>query len=245
LSVLRELQRLLPHERFVFVADQRHVPYGEKTAAELRRYTAAITRFLLSHRCKIVVVACNTGTVYAIKHLRATFPVPFVGTVPAIKPAAARSRSRVVAILSTPATAASPALKRLVRDHAADVRVLCIGCPGLEESVERGIVSGPELDSALRSYLRPARRAGADVVVLGCTHYPFIGRRIAALSNARVIDSGRAIARQTARLLTQAGLLRQHGRGGVLWYTNGSPAAFSRVASTLLRTPVRARRARC
>jgi glutamate racemase len=229
----------------VFVADQRHVPYGEKTSSQLRRYTSAITRFLLTHRCKAVVVACNTGTVYAIEHLRASFAVPFVGTVPAIKPAAARSRSRVVAILSTPATAASPALKKLVRDHAADVRVLRIGCPGLEELVEHGTVSGDELDRALRNHLKPALRAGADVIVLGCTHYPFFGRRIASLSHATVIDSGRAIARQTARVLAQAGLLRQRGVGNVRWYTNGSPAAFARVASKLLGAPVRARRARC
>lgn len=243
LSVLRELQRLLPHERFVFFADQRHVPYGGKSARQLRAYTSAITRFLLSQRCKLIVVACNTGTVYAIDHLRRSFAVPFVGTVPAIKPAAARSASKVVAILSTPATAVSPALRALVRAHAAGVRVLRIGCPGLEELVEDGITSGAAVERVIRRRLAPALRAGMDVIVLGCTHYPFLARQIRRLSGARVIDSGRAIARRTRSVLADAGLLRRSGRGGIRYYTNGSAARFSRVAGSLLRRRIRAKHA--
>jgi glutamate racemase len=243
LSVLRELQRLMPGERFLFVADQRHVPYGGKTAAQLRRYTGAITRFLSARRCKIVVVACNTGTVYAIDHLRRTFDIPFVGTVPAIKPAVALSTTKVVAILSTPATAVSPALRRLVRLHARDARVLRIGCKGLEEMVERGSVSGSKTDDALRAHLAPAVRAGADVIVLGCTHYPFMRRRIGALSGARVIDSGRAIARRTRSLLKASGLLNPATLGSTRYYTNGAPADFSRVASKLLRRNIRSHHA--
>jgi len=241
LSVLRELQKVLPNERFIFFADQRHVPYGSKTPAQLRRYTSDITRFLLERRCKLIVVACNTGTVYAIDHLRRTFTVPFIGTVPAIKPAAALSTTKVVGILSTPATAASPALKALVRQHAHDARVLRIGCPGLEELVERGIVSGPGTDAALRKHLAPALRAKADVIVLGCTHYPFLRRRIAALSNARVIDSGRAIARRTKNILAQANLLKASSPGSSVYFTNGTAAEFSRVARALLKRAVRAR----
>ena len=131
LSVLRELQRLMPRERFVFFADQKHVPYGAKTAAQLKRYTGNIARFLLARRCKIIVVACNTGTVYAIGHLRRSFPVPFIGTVPAIKPAALMSKTGVVGIMSTPATAVSPALRLLVRTHTNGMRVIRVGCPGL------------------------------------------------------------------------------------------------------------------
>jgi len=244
LSVLRELRRLMPAERFVFLADQKHVPYGGKTAPQLRRYTAAITRFLLKHRCKMIVVACNTGTVYTIEYLRKHFSVPFVGTVPAIKPAAALSKTKVVAILSTPATAVSPALRRLVNDHARDARVLRIGCPGLEEMVERGITSGPLADAALRKHLAPVIAARADVIVLGCTHYPFMRQRIRALSGAITVDSGAAIARRTKSLLQLSGLLRRTGRGSTQYFTNGSPAEFSRVAGKLLRTSVKARSAR-
>lgn len=241
--MLRELRKLMPHERFIFVADQRHVPYGGKTAAQLRRFTGSITRFLLGRGCKIVVVACNTGTVYAIEHLRRTFTVPFVGTVPAIKPAIAMSKTKTVAILSTPATAVSPALKQLVKEHARGAHVLRIGCVGLEEMVERGVVSGPHTDAALRKHLAPAVRSRADVIVLGCTHYPFMRRRIAALSGARVIDSGKAIARRTQSLLMNSDILNTSGRGSVEYFTNGSPANFSRVASKLLRTRVKSRSA--
>jgi len=241
LSVLRELERLMPHERFIFFADQAHVPYGGKTATQLKRYTSSITRFLVAKRCKIVVVACNTGTVYAIEHLRKTFRVPFVGTVPAIKPAARMSATGTVAILSTPATAVSPALKALVHRHAADARVLRVGCPGLEEMVERGITSGPEMDVALRRHLGRAMRAGADVIVLGCTHYPFLKRSIRRISGSRTLDSGTAIARRTRDVLAAADLLRISGKGGSLFYTNGSPAAFSRVAGKLLHRPAPSR----
>jgi glutamate racemase len=241
LSVLRELQRLMPHERFVFYADQKHVPYGAKSAAQLKRYTTNITRFLLAKRCKIIVVACNTGTVYAIDHLRRTFSVPFVGTVPAIKPAARMSRSGVVGILSTQATAVSPALRALVREHANDTRVLRIGCPGLEDLVEAGEVRGPIVTEALRGHLRPLVAAHADVIVLGCTHYPFLSPIIRRMTGAVITDSGRAIARRTHTLLADANLLRMAGRGTAVFFTNGSPQSFSRVASLLLRRRIRGR----
>jgi len=241
LSVLRELCRLMPRERFIFFADQRNVPYGNKTAPQLQRYASAITKFLIARRCKIVVVACNTGTVYAIKYLRRTFPIPFVGTVPAIKPATLLSKNKVVSIMSTPATAISPALKNLIKKHARTTRVLRIGCAGLEEMVEQGIVSGPLLDTALRKHLAPILRAKADVIVLGCTHYPFLRRRISALSGAKVIDSGYALARHTKAILKASGFLNNFDTGTTQFYTNGVPKNFSRVAHKLLRRVVRSR----
>ncbi len=240
LSVLRELQRLMPRERFVFFADQKHVPYGAKTAAQLKRYTGNIARFLLARRCKIIVVACNTGTVYAIGHLRRSFPVPFIGTVPAIKPAALMSKTGVVGIMSTPATAVSPALRLLVRTHTNGMRVIRVGCPGLEDLVESGTVSGPIVTEAIRRHLQPLITARADVIVLGCTHYPFLVRTIRRLSGAQTIDSGRAIARRTRSVLADAGLLRTRGVGHSVYFTNDSPEAFSRVASLLLKRKIRA-----
>jgi glutamate racemase len=230
----------MPHEQFVFFADQKHVPYGAKTSAQLKRYASDITLFLLAHRCKAIVVACNTGTVYAIEHLRRSFAVPFIGTVPAIKPAALMSRTGVVGIISTPATAVSPALRLLARTHANGTRVIRVGCPGLEDLVESGIVSGPVVTEAVRRHLLPLVAARADVVVLGCTHYPFLVRTIRRLSGARTIDSGRAIAQRTRSVLAGAGLLRSRGRGRSLFFTNGSPREFSRVASLLLKRKIRA-----
>lgn len=244
LSVLRELCRLMPHERFVFYADQKHVPYGAKTAAQLKRYAGSIARFLLARRCKAIVVACNTGTVYAIGHLRRSFSVPCIGTVPAIKPAILMSKIGVVGIMSTPATAVSPALRLLVQRHANGARVIRIGCPGLEDLVESGTVSGPVVTDAVRNHLKPLIAAKTDVIVLGCTHYPFLVRAIRKISGARTIDSGRAVARRTRSVLTQAGLLRARGIGRCVYFTNGSPQKFSRVASLLLKRKIKAQAVR-
>jgi glutamate racemase len=244
LSVLRHLRRLMPAERFVFLADQSYVPYGAKTGRQLIARTSAVSRFLRAHRAKAVVVACNTATCYAIDALRSRFAMPFIGTVPAVKPAAALSRNGVVAVLSTPATARSAALRLLIRRFAAGRRVVRIGCAGLEEAVERGALDGPGTGALLKRFCGEATRSGADVVVLGCTHYPFLKRRIARMTGARTVDSGAAVARRTRAVLSERGTGRRAGPGSASFWTTGDPREFSRVASLLLGERVRARKAR-
>jgi glutamate racemase len=240
LSILRRLRRLLPRERFVFLADQAFVPYGMKTPRQLKLRCARIVRFLLKRRCKIIVVACNTATCYAIANLRAQFAVPFVGTVPAVKPACTRSRRGVVGVISTPATAKSAMLAGLVREHGGAATVICRGCPGLEEVVERGGTRGPEVERILKRCLAPAVRARADIIVLGCTHYPFLAPVVRRISGARTIDSGAAIARRTRSLLSRSGELTHRTAGSVRYYTTGSARRFVYTASRLLKTPVTA-----
>lgn len=244
LSVLRELRRILPRERFVFLADQSHVPYGAKTGAQLESLTSRITRFLLSRRCKLVVVACNTATCYAIDHLRSRFATPFIGTVPAIKPAAATTRTGVIGSISTPATARSPALRKLIREYAKGVKTVVVGCPGLEELVESGVVDDPRATELLKKYLKPIISAGADTVVLGCTHYPFLKPMINRLTSLRTVDSGRAVARRTRVVLDRLGLRSPRRRGADAFYTTGDAREFSSVASALLDRPVRSQKTR-
>jgi glutamate racemase len=191
-----------------------------------------------------VVVACNTATCYAIAHLRATFTVPFIGTVPAVKPACALTRRGVVGIISTPATARSPALAALIREHGRGVRVIRRGCPGLEELVESGGINGSAVSGALRKHLAPLIRAKVDVLVLGCTHYPFLAPSMRSIAPVRTVDSGRAIARRTKAVLVASGSARTAGNGGVSFFTTGSAKRFSAVASVLLKTRVQARKAR-
>ncbi|HXV26640.1 MAG TPA: glutamate racemase [Candidatus Paceibacterota bacterium] len=244
LSILSHLRKQLPRERFIFLADQSHVPYGAKTGAQLTTLTSRITRFLLARRAKLIVVACNTATCYAIGHLRARFSVPFIGTVPAVKPACEESRSRTVAVLSTPATARSAALRDLVNKFADHCTVLRIGCPGLEEAVEHGRLEAPGTLRLLERYAARARRAGADRIVLGCTHYPFLKTHIRRITGARTVDSGAAVARQTRNVLTGTGFRRRTGSGSVAYWTTGDARDFSRVASALLRRRVSARKAK-
>jgi glutamate racemase (EC 5.1.1.3) len=180
LSVLAELRALLPHRDFIYVADSGHCPYGDRSPDEIRARAQAITTFLIGQGAELVVVACNAATVTAIDALRAQYALPFVGMEPAIKPAAARTRSGVVGVLATTVTARGERLQRLVRDHASGVQVLTQPCPGLVERVEDGALHDPATEALLRRYLDPLLQAGADTVVLGCTHYPFLRPLIGA-----------------------------------------------------------------
>lgn len=233
----------MPSERFIFLADQSYVPYGEKTPAQLVARTTRISRFLLRRRCKTIVVACNTATCYAIGPLRARFPVPYIGVVPAVKPACEQSTSGVVGVISTPATARSRTLRDLIRRFSKGTKVLRVGCPGLEEIVEEGGTKGPVVDRMLRTRLDPLRAAGADIIILGCTHYPFLRSRIAAISRARTLDSGRAVARQTLKILRTHALERRSGIGVTAYFTTEDPGHFARVASSLLRRRISAKKA--
>ncbi|HEU4760013.1 MAG TPA: glutamate racemase [Dehalococcoidia bacterium] len=242
LTIWRATRKLLPEESLVFLADSGHVPYGKKSPAELRDLTSRIVRFLLGQDVKMVVVACNTATVHAIGHLRQTFPqIPFVGVVPVVKTLARRTRTGTIAVLSTPATAASPYLAGLIEEFAPDKRVINIGCDGLEDMVEDGDVRSGKTTALLERYLAPVRESGADVAGLGCTHYPFLRQRIKRLLGPRVrlYDPSRPVARRARQVLAERGALAQNASPSYRFFTTGDPKVFARVASKLLRFPVR------
>lgn len=242
LSVLRELKRTLPAERFIYVADSGHCPYGGKSVQAIRERACVLTEFLLARGVKLIVVACNTATVAAVEYLRANYPVPFVGMEPAIKPAAAITRSGVIGVLSTAQTAAGVRLQRLIRQHANGLKVLTQPCPGLVERVEAGELDGAQTRAALEAYLRPLLEQGADTVVLGCTHYPFLRPLIAdvAGANVNILDTGTAVARRCAALLEQEKLLATDSAvDTVEWFTTGDVAQLQRVGSRLWGEPIR------
>lgn len=224
LSVLRELRRLLPDEDFLYYADSAHCPYGGKSLVEIQTRAAAITEELLAAGCKLIVVACNTATIAAVEHLRANYPVPFVGMEPAVKPACALTRSGVVGVLATGAALGGEKFHRLVAQHAASVRVITQPCPGLVECVEGGELEGPRVAELVERYVRPLTRSGADVIVLGCTHYPFLRSLIRTSAGPKVtlLDTGEAVARQARRLLERDGLLHPPSadRGRLEWRTS-------------------------
>jgi glutamate racemase len=208
LSVLREIRKQLPNEPMVFLADQAHVPYGPRSLEEVRGFSEAITRYLLSQGAKVIVVACNTASAAALHHLRATFPdIPFVGMEPAVKPAAENSHSRVVGVLATPATFQGVLYASVVERFAQNVTLLQHTCPGLVQQIEAGELDTPETRRILEDALLPMLEKGIDTVVLGCTHYPFVIPLIEQITgpNVRVVDPAPAVARQTARLLEANG----------------------------------------
>jgi len=203
-TVLRQLHTLLPYEDLLFLADQANCPYGPRPAAELRALAAANTRWLLARGAKLIVVACNTASAAALHWLRAAFTeVPFVGMVPAVKPAAEQTRSGVVGVLATTATIQGELLDEVVMRWAGATTVVRQACPGLVEQIEAGALDAPATTALLAHYLHPLLAVGADTIVLGCTHYPFLIPQIQHIAGptVRLIDAAPAVARQAARVL--------------------------------------------
>ncbi len=208
LSVWRELRKTLPAESIVYYGDGAHCPYGEKPAAEVATYIDCAVRELLAAGAKLIVLACNTATMIAVKRLRATYPVPFVGMEPAIKPAAATTQSGVIGVLATRASIGSDWFGELSGKYAAGVRIIPAVGEGFVEAVERGEERTPATRLLIRNAVRPLAEAGADPIVLGCTHYPFLAEAIAAEAGPgiEVIDPAPAIARRVASLLDRYAL---------------------------------------
>jgi len=250
LSVAREIMRQLPAHPLIYLADQGHAPYGQRPLAEIRDFAGGITRFLLSQGAQVIVVACNTASAAALHWLRHEFPdVPFVGMEPAVKPAVERTRTHHVGVIATAATFQGELFASLLERYASDVIVHTQICPELVPLVEAGELDTPRTRAAVRTYLAPLSAAGIDELVLGCTHYPFLRPLIeAALGPAvDVIDPAPAVARQTARLLTQRGWLddarpsrsceppvRLRPRRSHRFYTTGDPARFGLALHHLL-----------
>lgn len=231
LSVLRAVRALLPRERVVYVADSRYAPYGELDDDFVVDRTLAIGQWLVAQGAKALVVACNTATTQAIVRARETLPIPIVGVEPGVKPAALLSRSHVVGVLATQATLRSARFQALLKRHAAGCRVLCQPGHGLVQAVERCDVSpdSPGLFALLHGYLQPMLDAGADTLVLGCTHYPFLDEAIRAVvgEKMQLIDTSEAIARQLQRVLLTHGLL------------NGAPTPDGNRSAPEATAPVR------
>lgn len=236
ITVMQELVKRLPQEDFLYVADSGHCPYGGKSAEEITARARAITEALLARGAKLIVVACNTATIAAIETLRADYPVSFVGMEPAVKPAAARTYSGVIGVLATGAALAGEKLHKLIREHAGGVRVITQPCPGLVERVELGDLNGPQTRQLVERYTQPLLESGADVLVLGCTHYPFLRPLIAEVVGPRVVimDTGEAVSRRTEALLLAEGLLVASPLSGkVQWFSTGDADATAVVASRL------------
>jgi glutamate racemase len=209
LSVLREIQVLLPAEKLLYFADQAHVPYGSRPAEEVRRYSEEISRFFLAQGAKLIVVACNTASAAALSHLRAAIPgVPFVGMEPAVKPGAVQTRNGRIGVLATQGTFGSERYASLMARYARGVLVYEDPCPGLVGQIEAGLLDDGETEAIVRVALTPMLSGGVDTLVLGCTHYPFVIPLIQRLAgpSVLVIDPAPAVARQVHRVLESQGL---------------------------------------
>jgi glutamate racemase len=236
LAILQEIRRELPGEDLLYVADSGHAPYGDKSARLIEARSMAIAEFLVSQHAKAIVVACNTATGVAIKALRATFPLPIIAMEPAVKPAAAHTRSGVIGVLATSRTIASDNFAKLHERFGADVKILMQACPGLVEQVEAGNLSGDKTRALVEQYVLPLLAQQADTIVLGCTHYPFLAPLIREIAGTAVaiIDPSPAIARELRRRLTGAGLLSIETRAGTERFWTSTKSDTTRLVISQL-----------
>ena len=234
LSVLKHIRARLPDQRLLYVADSGHVPYGDKTIDYIRERSLALTQFLIDQGAAVVVIACNTATAAAAAMLRERFTIPIVAMEPAVKPAVAATRSRVVGVLATVGTLESAKFAALLEQYAGDVEIVTQACPGLVEQVEAGELDSAATRALLARYTKPLLAQGADTLVLGCTHYPFLRPLLAELAGPGVtlIDTGEAVARQVVRKLPPA-LVAAPAEPAEQFWTTGDVRAAQRIVSQL------------
>ncbi len=236
LSVLAEIQRLLPNESLLYVADCGNIPYGEKSPEFIRKRCRRVAEFFREQGAKAMVLACNTATVAAVADLREQYPSwPLVGMEPAVKPAAAATRSGVVGVLATTGTLQSAKFAALLDRFANDVRVVTQPCPGLVECIEEGDLGSQHLRDLLEGYVKPLLDSGCDTLILGCTHYPFLKPLLAQMVPAHIaiIDTGAAVARQLQRLLGERHLLSDGPARDAQFWTSASPDHLRKILPML------------
>lgn len=243
LSVFREIRKVLPEQSYVYYSDNAHCPYGEKGREYIIDRARAITRFLIDKGCEIIVVACNTATAAAISTLREEFPVKFIGMEPAIKPAAQSTRTGVVGVLATAGTLKATKYLDTREKWARNVRIAEHIGQGFVELVESGKVSGPEAEATVRTSLMPLLESGADTIVLGCTHYPFLIDTISKIADeefperkVKVIDPAPAVARHLLEVMRQERIDETSPEGyRVELNSSGDPAGLVRTFESLVR----------
>jgi glutamate racemase len=235
LSVLQHIRKTFPHERLIYVADSGHVPYGDKTPAYIEQRSHTLTRFLVGQGADAIVIACNTATAAAVASLRDTFSIPIIGMEPAVKPAVAASKSGVVGVLATVGTLESARFAALLERYGDEVEIITQGCPGLVEQVEKGELDSAHTRALLERYTAPLLARGADTLILGCTHYPFLAAQIRDVigANIMLIDTGEAVARQLQRRIHSELPQRASGDGTTRFFTSGDATAATRIMSAL------------
>ncbi|MEE2772010.1 MAG: glutamate racemase [Bacteroidota bacterium] len=229
-SIWKEIHELLPHEQTIYLSDSKNAPYGIRPQEEIISLSIKNTEKLLELGCKIIVVACNTATTNAIKILRNSYKVPFIGIEPAIKPAALKSTHKAVGILATRGTLSSELFAKTSELYTKDINVLEVEGKGLVELIENGKKDSPEMTEILTHLLQPMLDAQIDYLVLGCSHYPYLIPQLRKIlpKHISIIDSGEAVARQTRAILEKNDLLNMENSIAIpQFYSNKDPKVLS------------------
>ncbi len=234
-SVLREIRTRLPFEAITYVGDCAFCPYGNKEPKILRERVAAIVEFLLSEGAQLIVLACNSATIRTIEWCRKEWPsTPFVGMEPGVKPAVEASKNGIVGVLATEASLTGEMFAKLVAEHSKDCQILTQACPDFVSLVEAGILEGAEVDEAIERYASELCEAGADVLVLGCTHYPFLQKRINTLfPQVHLINTGPAVAERVTQLLPKPITFSSSEPGLLRFFSSDCSQKMAQVLTTL------------
>ena len=229
-SIWKEVHALLPNESTIYLADSKNAPYGQKTQEEIIELSKKNTAFLLENNCKLIIVACNTATTNAIKVLRATYDIPFIGIEPAIKPAALHSKTQKIGILATQGTLNSELFHQTVALYS-DVKVVEQIGFDLVTLIENGEMHSKRMTQLLNDYLLPMVAQDIDYLVLGCTHYPYLIPQIKKIipKNIKIIDSGEAVAKQTKHILEINQLFNTTKNVKQTFYINNPPEVMQEL----------------
>jgi len=235
LSVLRHIREVLPNERLIYVADSGHVPYGDKSREYIEARSLTLTRFLQQQGADAIVIACNTASAAAAATMRSHFNMPIIAMEPAVKPAIAASRNGIVGVLATTGTLASARFAALLERYAGEGEIITQGCPGLVEQVERGELNSTETRALIERYTKPLLAGGADTLILGCTHYPFLATLISEVAgnNIALVDTGAAVARQLQRRMQEELPARTFAMAAEEFFSSGDAVQASRIMSKL------------
>ncbi|MCT4581878.1 MAG: glutamate racemase [Flavobacteriales bacterium] len=223
LTVWKTLLKIFKNESFVYYADNKNCPYGNKTDQEITDLSKAIVEFLIAQNCKMIIVACNTATSAAIQTLRSTYTIPIVGIEPAIKPASILTKTGNVGVLATQGTINGGHFKTTSEKFAKNKNVITQIGYGLVKLVEENKVYSVEMEALLKQYIEPMLEEEVDYIVLGCTHYPLLTEQIHKITggNIELLEPSEAIAKQTRKILEEAHLLSDSPERSTQIYTSG------------------------
>ena len=240
ISVLKHVHALLPYEDLIYFADSKYAPYGNKTPAQITARCFEMADFLIAKDAKALVVACNTATAAAIDAMREKYNLPIIGMEPAVKPAAEASKNGVIGVLATVGTLKSAQFAALLESYGRNVKVVTQACVGLVECIERGELTQNSTRQLLKKYCAPLLAEGADTIVLGCTHYPFVRPLIEeilleqSVENVAIIDTGAAVARQLQKKLAEKNLLTTANKpANIRFWTNSEVENAAQVFEQL------------
>ena len=237
LSILDEALRQLPQHDYIYLADSVNAPYGEKSSDWIANRSLVLCQFLASKHCDAIVIACNTATAQAIKHIREKLSIPVIGVEPGIKPAAMQSQNNIVGVLATEATLKSDKFNALLETLPADCTFIKQSGAGLVPLIEAGQADGEDTLELLAKHLEPIQDGGADTLVLGCTHYPFLRKAIRKLlgESITLIDTSDAVVRQLKRQLESLQNKKVDQEfGSVLFVSSKNEASLLSMAQDLM-----------